>query len=435
LIDRKVSREAASASVPETLFSLESRAREKLGVLEGIQEFFWATEPTRSRLALILAEIEGRSTVDDWRRAVKQIRQRYPLLCAGIRKSPGERPYLESLPDTDIPLRVVPYEEGVSVDALMARELANSFGRGEGPLARVALHHSSDRTIIILVVHHAAYDGLTNVNIVHDLIAAAAGEAVGEALPVHPTTGELLGLPAPSSYTERLSDSAAVRCPRLDLPTLKVTSGRIEADRVRVLLERARKENTSVHGVLVATAILAAKRQSNAWQTQPLICLSPVDLRPMLNLDNAAGVLTTIHPTIVMPTDAPDFWDFARAVTRSIRTTISVDTARRGVIATRAVVDRETDPYDLSTVDRDGFFNHDMMITNYGVGKVRSQYGHLELIALYPSHFSGSAPQTQTLSAITVNGALHLNHASRQPLPSFLDIVLEGLGQVCSPST
>jgi hypothetical protein len=150
----------------------------------------------------------------------------------------------------------------------------------------------------------------------------------------------------------------------------------------------------------------------------------------MLKLDDAAGVLTTIHPTIVMPTDVLNFWDFARAVTKSIHSKISVDTARHGVIATRAVVGREADPYDPGTIDPDGFFNHDMMITNYGVGKVRSQYGHLKLTALYPSHFSGSTPQTQTLSAITVNGALHLNHASRQPLPSFLDLMLKELREV-----
>jgi len=430
LPNRKVNGETASASVPETLFSRDSRSREKLGVLEGIQEFFWASEPTRSRLALVLAEIEGRSTVEDWRRALKQIRRQYPLICAGIRKEPGERPYLESLPDTDIPLCVVPYEEGVSVDGLMAHELAHSFGRGEGPLARVALHHSSDRTIVVLAVHHAVYDGLTNVAIVRDLIAAAAGEAAGRLHSVLPTTGELLGLPAPVSYTERLPDSAATRCPELALPEPKVNSARIEADHVRVLLKRTREESTSVHGVLVATAVLTAKRLSNAWQTKPLICLSPVDLRAMLKLDDAAGVLTTIHPTIVMPTDVLNFWDFARAVTKSIHSKISVDTARHGVIATRAVVGREADPYDPGTIDPDGFFNHDMMITNYGVGKVRSQYGHLKLTALYPSHFSGSTPQTQTLSAITVNGALHLNHASRQPLPSFLDVMLKGLSEV-----
>jgi hypothetical protein len=396
-------------------------------VLEGIQEFFWSSEPTRSRLALALAEIEGRSTVEDWRQALKQIGQRYPLICASIRKIWGARPYLESRPDIDIPLRVVPYEEGASIDDLMARELDISFGLGEGPLARMTLHHSQNRAIIIMVVHHAAYDGLTNVNIIHDLIAAAAGETIGGVLPVLPTTGELLGLSAPSPYTERLPDSAAVLCPELDLPKLKVTSGRLETDRVRALIERARKENTSVHGILVAAAVLTAKRQSNIWQTKPLVCLSPVDLRTMLSLGNAAGVLTTVHPTIVTPTDVPRFWDFARAVTGSIRSTISVNTARQGVVATRAVVDRETDPYDLNTIDRDGFFDHDMMITNYGVGKVRSQYGHLKMVALYPSHFSGGVPQTQTISAITVNGTLHLNHVSRQPLPSFLDTVLEEL--------
>jgi hypothetical protein len=65
-------------------------------------------------------------------------------------------------------------------------------------------------------------------------------------------------------------------------------------------------------------------------------------------------------------------------------------------------------------------FNHHLMVSNYGAGEYRTDFGSLKLAALYPSHISGGTPSTQTISAITIAGALHVTHASRAPIPSFL---------------
>jgi hypothetical protein len=419
------------ASLSNLSESRSSATTENLGTLEGIQEFFWATEPTKSRLALVIAEVVGPSTPGDWRNALGRVRQRYPILAARIAKTPGARPHLEPSPLESIPLKVVPYRKDLNIDQLMAEELAVSFGRGDGALARVVLFHGTERSLIIFVGHHAACDGLTIVNMLQDLIAAAAGESLGPVVPILRTTGELLGLPEPPPYSALLPTRPATECPALNFPSPVVSSQSLEADALAKLVLRARQEKTTVHGALVAAFISAGKLSFSPWGAEPVVCLSPIDLRPLLELKQAAGVLTTIHPTIGLPGDRPAFWDFARSVSTAMPGSRTIEAARGGTLAVREVVSQEPDPYDPATIDPRGFFNHHLMVSNYGAGDYRTDFGSLKLVALYPAHISGGTPNTQTISAITVAGVLHLTHASRAPIESFLKVSLKLLLASC----
>jgi hypothetical protein len=405
------------ASLSETHSSAVDR---NLGTLEGIQEFFWASEPTKSRLALVIAEVVGPSTTEDWKIALGKVQQRYPILSTRIAKVPGARPYFELSPTASIPLRIVSYKENLSIDALMAQELAISFDRGEQSLARVTVFHAPEKSLISFVGHHAACDGLTIVNMVQDLISAAAGELLGPVVPILPTTGELLGLPEPPPYSVLLPTKPATERPDLGFPAPVVSSQRLEADVLARVVARARQEKATVHGALVAAFISAGKLAFEPWTMNPVVCLSPIDLRPLLELDHGAGVVTTIHPTIVMPDDCPLFWDFARTVSSAMPGSRTIDAARGGTLAVREVVSQEPDPYDPATVDPRGFFNHNLMVSNYGAGAYRIAFGSLKLAALYPCHISGGTPSTQTISAITIAGSLHVSHASRAPIEAFL---------------
>ena len=86
----------------------------------------------------------------------------------------------------------------------------------------------------------------------------------------------------------------------------------------------------------------------------------------------------------------------------------------------REVVQREGDPDDLNTIDPKGFYNHDLMISNYGDPGVRTSFGYLTLTALYPSVITGDV-NTQSISVLTVAGKLHITHISRQPFPSLVE--------------
>jgi len=400
----------------------------KLQVLDGLAEFFWASEPIQTRLTLLAAEIEGAASVAAWQEAVAAVQRRYPLLSACIRKTPGERPYFESL-DQPLALRVVPYRSEIGVDDLIAEELLHSFDRGEGLLARVTLCHSPEKTMLIFVGHHAAFDGRTNTEIICDLIAAASGEPLGEPLPLLPTVCDLLGLPQLEPYSELLPVPPATHPPTLQLSAPKVNCQRMGNLDLNRLVERARAEKTTLQGALVAAFLFAGRRVSADWQTNPVVCLSPIDLRPMLSLQRSSGVITSGHFTTLSPSESPAFWDFARAIKGSILSSQSLDGARKGMLGIRKMLAHECDPYDPSAFPTGGP-EHDLKLSNYGDPKVRTDYGALQLRALYPSHLSGQV-STQCVSAITVDGKLCVCHVSREMLPSLLEDSLTLLREAC----
>lgn len=400
----------------------------KLQVLDGVAELFWLSEPTQTRQALIGAEIEGATTIEAWQQAVTAIQQKYPLLRARIRKIPGERPYFESLPDESLTLQVVPYRNGISIDELIAEAFTHSFGLGEGLLARVILCHSSERTLLIFTTHHAAFDGKTNADVIFDLLAAASGESLGEPLPLPPTVCELLEMEPPAPYTKLLPGPLETKRPELDLSAPKVFTQRLSAEGLSRLLACARRENTTVQGALVAAFLLAGRRLSSKWQTQPVVCNSPIDLRPLLASEKSSGVVTSAHFTVLSPEDSPAFWDFARKIREEIRSTQNIQVSRTLLLRVRSMLAQEMDPYDLSTLKIG--VNHQLKLSNYGKPLEKTDYGALRLTALYPNCVIGE-PDTQAISVITVNGALCLCHVSREPFPSLLADSLALLQEVC----
>jgi len=189
-----------------------------------------------------------------------------------------------------------------------------------------------------------------------------------------------------------------------------------------------------VHGALMAAFFLAGRQRTRQWTTAPVRCLSPVDLRPMLNLSGAAGLLISAHISVMQPSDNSPFWQFARRLKQDLRLSQTKEFTALGVIAAREVVQREGDPDDLTTIDPKGLFNHELMISNYGDPGVRTNFGHLKLKSLYPSVITGDI-NTQSISVLTVSGTLHITHVSRQPFPSLVTDACEILRNACSVSS
>jgi hypothetical protein len=100
----------------------------------------------------------------------------------------------------------------------------------------------------------------------------------------------------------------------------------------------------------------------------------------------------------------------------------------------RQVVQSEGDPDDLTSIDPAGFYNHDLMISNYGDTGVRTTFGDLTLKALYPSVITGGI-NTQSISAVTADGRLYITHISRQPLPALVEDACAILLGACNPRT
>ena len=99
----------------------EASLGKKLRSLDGLEEYFWLTENTFPRTTMILAEVQGATTVEAWRTHFVKCSSDIRSSPRGFAKSPGERPYFEALPDIQLPLLVMPLD-GANLDASIAEE-------------------------------------------------------------------------------------------------------------------------------------------------------------------------------------------------------------------------------------------------------------------------------------------------------------------------
>jgi hypothetical protein len=396
----------------------------KLRELDAFEEFFWLIEQSVPVFHTIIAEVKGATTIEQWERALDAVEVRYPLLSASIRKLPGERPFFEKLPGVSMPLRIAPLTDSLVLEEEMENELQKPFGDGSGPLTRATLFHARDRAVVMFATHHSSLDGKSHLLLVQDVLAAVAGENLGEQLEVLPGIGQLLGLPASADYVKKLAgrsvapeDGASVEVFRVRVQRLQLTM-----EETTVLLERAKKEQTTVHAALVAALTLAGKRYSDAWQVGPVRCMSPIDMRKTLGLPDAAGLLISLHQGPVPTPDGASFWDIARAVREDMLPAQTADGARHILSAFSSRVAEEHTARDLYWSVLNGPMLHELMVTNYAGYRARSEYGDLKLETLFTGS-SSVTPALQKVSVLTVNGRLGMTLVARDVFPTLLEDV------------
>jgi hypothetical protein len=404
----------------------------RLRDLDAFEEFFWLVEQSTTLFHAVVAEVKGVTNIEQWKDAMDAIQIRYPLLSASIRKVPGERPFFEKVPGACMSLRIAPLRDSLVLEEEMEKELQKSFGNGSGPLTRATLFHSHDRSVVIFATHHSSMDGKSHLLLVQDLLAAVAGEDLGEPLEVQPGLAQLLGLPAVAPYVKKLEGRSVAPedGPGVEVFKIRVQRLQLTAEETETLMWRSRKEGTTVHAALVAALTLAGKRFSDAWNLGPVRCMSPIDMRRTLGLPNAAGLLVSLHHGAVPAPDGASLWHIARAVREDMLPAQTTDGARHPLSAMASSVAEEhnaRDLYDSSVLN--GPMLHELMVTNYAGYRVHTEYGDLRIENL----FTGSpsvVPALQKVSVLTVNGRLGMTLVAREIFPTLLEDAREILTRV-----
>jgi hypothetical protein len=394
----------------------------KLRDLDAFEEFFWLIEQSLPVFHTIIAEVKGATTIGQWERALDAVEARYPLLSASIGKHRGKRPFFERIPGVSMPLRIAHLRDSLVLEEEMEKELQKPFGDGSGPLTRATLFYARDRAVVMFATHHSSLDGKSHLLLVQDLLAAVAGEDIGEPLEVLPGIGQLLGLPAPADYVKKLAGRSVAPEDGADVEVFKVHVQRLQltVEETAALLERAKKEQTTVHAALVAALTLAGKRYSDAWQVGPVRCMSPIDMRKTLGLPDAAGLLISLHQGPVPTPDGASFWDIARAVREAMLPALTTDGARHLLSAMSSRVAEEHNARDLYWSVLNGPMLHELMVTNYAGYRACSEYGLLRLEALFTGS-SSVMPALQKVSVLTVNGRLGMTLVARDAFPTLLE--------------
>ena len=399
--------------------------------LDAFEEFFWLIEQSAPVFHAVVAEVNGATTMEQWKDALDAIQIRYPFLSASIRKSPGKRPFFEKERGASMPLRIEPLTDSLMLEEEMEKELQKSFGDGSGTLTRATLLHSPGRSVVMFATHHSSMDGKSHLLLIQDFLASVAGEDLGDPLTVQPGLGQLLGLPAPAEYVKKLEvrSIAPEDGTRVEIPKVHVHRLQLGVEETEVLLGRAKEEGTTVHAALVAALTLAGKRYSKEWNAGPVRCVSPIDMRRTLGIPDAAGLLISSHHGPVPTPDGASFWDIARTVRENMLPAQNAYRARQLLIELSSMVAEEHNAQDLYRSVLEGPFVHELMLTNYAGYQVRTEYGNLRIENL----FTGSPsiiPALQKVSVLTVNGRLGMTLVARDVFPTLLEDAREILAGV-----
>jgi hypothetical protein len=124
----------------------------------------------------LAAQIEGHTSVGDWRIALGQVQRRHPFFSVCIDKTGDRGPHFRQVPDMPIQIRFVrPEASQPNWLSEMERELATPFDPQRAPLVRAVPMHEPHRTTFILTAHHSIADGLSLTFAIRDTLLALSG--------------------------------------------------------------------------------------------------------------------------------------------------------------------------------------------------------------------------------------------------------------------
>jgi hypothetical protein len=424
-------------SVRDELMRITAEALSRpLGSFERI---FWRAGAADAGCIALAADIEGRTTPQDWRLALGAVQDRHPLLATRIGAFGDGAPRLVPSPGSPIPLRVVDASAMDSWALEMASEMAVPFDTSKAPLARAVLLHGADRAVLILVAHHAIFDGPSLSFAIRDALRAMAGEPLGE--PSAPSSlDDLAGLPAdlaaPPSAPARASRPARMEPPR---PTVvpHVEHLRLSAGLTASLARCSAQELASVQGAISAALVLAAGTLSTEWGKWgegDIQVLSPIDLRGALDVGEDCGLCMTSAVTAHQAGPSGAFWSRARQATRELPERVTRESAVARVKAMRGWVHAKSGA-DLAPEATRDHRSLDIVLTKLDELACGTAIGRLKIGSWWgPLALTGSANE-HAVGLATANGRLSLMLASRKPLRGLLGAVATLLEDACLSST
>ena len=357
-----------------TADSVSPRLDRRLGVFE---ELLWLTDLATPRHFAYTARIRGSLDREAVELALLRVQRRHPALCVRIALDEDQYPAFGPEPAAQIPLTVRERTGEQQWQDEVESELARPFTADDAPLMRCVLLLGSPLSEVILLVHHAIGDGLSTTYLVRDLLQSLAGRPEQTTLPARPSLEALLGLgtsPAPlPPSSER---------PRSDLSRV-LASWVIGHQSVDALVERCRREGTTVQGALIAAVTLALREAGMTGDDGYVRCNSPISVRhlcPPINDD--FGLYLAAAKTSHGPDESTDMWDIARAAHDQVTAGLERTNLAARAGGQRQLLLRCPTPAAAYQAFRN-LVDYQVVITNVGRFPAEADYGDIRLEALW----------------------------------------------------
>jgi hypothetical protein len=399
------------------------------------EEFMWLLDLSSRIHFALAAEVEGRTTVEEWRAALDALQRRHPLLSVCIDSNHSRIPHFRHVKGEPIPLRVV---ETVDMrwERELERELRTQFDPRQAPLMRAVLLYQESKAVFILVAHHSIADGFSVAFAIRDVLEALSGQPL-DRLPLMPSREEIFGLPrgtsteAGSASQSSAAVTASLARDKREAPVPRIQRLSLVPFLTSMLQSKAKEQGTTVHGALCAALALAGRQIDRGWHDNPLRVRSSVSIRKLQGLEEHCMLAIGGGEVTVDPETTAKFWELARAM----KSELSGVQTREGAAlplnaAYRAVLsgmDAQRAPHLLKRA-----FGGQAMVTNLGRLPFDSIFGRLRLESLWGPAVLRGIEGEQTIGVATINGSLNLLHTSYAPLPALLMNIEEVLIKACA---
>ena len=401
--------------------------RQQNRTLGAFEKTFWLLDQIDSKDFALAADISGTQPVEKWRKAIDMAQQRHPNLSVRIVLDELSRPALQHVENLRIPLRVVHVEQNYRWEQEVEKELSVRFNTEEGPLLRVVLVQKTDSTVLILAANHTVADGTSLSYLTRDILLAVTGNEL-EFMEPQMSNDQTLGLPE-DLPVKTVEQELELKVKAHAVNPL-VSSHRFSENSTHNITERARQENTSVHGAICAAVLMASRKMRPEWDETRMKLVSPICTRGALDLDDNFGLNITTQSVFFEQQRHLSFWDLARLAKVGLGGTSSVEYTTGYLSFFRGIVFGHNDMQQMLDALKQAF-NHHIMVTNLVRVRYKTDFGKLKLKALYGPMVRSGKGMEQTIGALTSNGSLCLTNTSDTPIPGLLAEIEHILEKAC----
>jgi hypothetical protein len=398
-----------------------TNSKREVRALGAMERLFWLMDQKHPAHLTVTAEVQGFTTVQNWRDALDEVQRRHPILSTSIKRNEEGQPALYQVDASPIPLRVVDGSVQGRWELELDREMALPFTPEQAPLIRSVLVHKPQSAVLILIAHHAIADGMALVFLIRDLLQVLSGGQI-EALSFNSSAEELLS--ALPEGEEVVQVGAPQGEPALyredDGLTPRVTARKLDENLTATLKERARREGTTVQGALCAALVLAGRKTSSTWRNQSVRVISPINVRAPLGAGEACGLYLVGGMVPFQSGDSRDFWELARFAKKELSLSQTFQSLSTSLHGLEAIMTEDVDVETAANIAAVAFAR-DLMVSNLGQILFESEFGNLKLEAIWgPTALQGLDGE-QNVGIATTNGAIRLLHASYSLIPHLLE--------------
>ncbi len=374
---------------------------------------------------VLTARIQGQFTMMELRDALEKARQKQPLLAVRVVDGDNGRFHFCPPDNPQLSIRLVSRASDSAWEREVEQEIKTLFDWRTGPLVRLVWVQGEAVSELLLVCHHGIADGLSALYVLHDIMQFL-GKPDTPVVPLSmlPAAEEILPaavLRKPAMRTKiTLARGGLKLLPLLnrfkkqntasDFPSeppdlaFQMISWMLDEVETTAVIQRAKQENTTVHGALGAAFLKTfamREGEKTGWQRK---LSNPVSIRKHLAppVGEDFGLFIALVETAVICQPERDFWEIAQ----EIKQKLARDSVAEKVLFPFAMAQYlEPNGPGLELLGDFNNISYDLSITNLGRFNFPVSYSGLELQAIFGPVVTTTANE-RILGVTTVGGKL-----------------------------